>query len=461
MHHFQISLQGLNPDADPSAAKANLQALLKAQPAAVEQLLMSLPRVLKRGLTLDEAEHYRTALAEGGAVCVVEPEPATVQLSPELPSEPPPLPPAARAHARAQAPAQVPTTPPPGFFADMAGRVTDIAGVSKLETFSVAELFAQTFKKHHDDEVERLFTVGTRATTPSVLSLETNWPQPWMFMRALFFAALLYGGFHFLWNFFHNENLLPGLILTGSFAVPIATLVFFFEMNVPRNVSLYQMLKLVLLGGVASLAISLLLFDLTALHSVFGASSAGIVEEAGKLLALVWLAGRSNNERYRFTLNGLLFGAAVGTGFAAFESAGYAFRVGLHDSVDAMFENIVLRGVLAPAGHIVWTALAGAALWKVKRDRRFAWDMLSDASFMRVFALVAGLHFIWNLPFELPFYAKFIVLGFVAWTAALAFIQHGLREIRQEQIGLLQGAGQTASPPVHVATDMEAMPAEV
>jgi RsiW-degrading membrane proteinase PrsW (M82 family) len=282
-----------------------------------------------------------------------------------------------------------------------------------------------------------------------------------MFMRALFFAALLYGGFHFLWNFFHNENLLPGLILTGSFAVPIATLVFFFEMNVPRNVSLYQMLKLVLLGGVASLAISLLLFDLTALHSVFGASSAGIVEEAGKLLALVWLAGRSNNERYRFTLNGLLFGAAVGTGFAAFESAGYAFRVGLHDSVDAMFENIVLRGVLAPAGHIVWTALAGAALWKVKRDRRFAWDMLSDASFMRVFALVAGLHFIWNLPFELPFYAKFIVLGFVAWTAALAFIQHGLREIRQEQIGLLQGGGQTASPPVHVAADMEAMPAEV
>jgi RsiW-degrading membrane proteinase PrsW (M82 family) len=281
-----------------------------------------------------------------------------------------------------------------------------------------------------------------------------------MFMRALFFAALLYGGFHFLWNFFHNENLLPGLILTGSFAVPIATLVFFFEMNVPRNVSLYQILKLVLLGGLASLAISLLLFRLTSLHSVFGASSAGIVEEAGKLLALVWLAGRNNNERYRFTLNGLLFGAAVGTGFAAFESAGYAFRAGLHEGLDAMFENIVLRGVLAPAGHIVWTALAGAALWKVKRDRSFAWDMLSEASFLRVLALAAGLHFIWNLPFELPFYGKFIVLGFVAWTATLAFIQHGLREIRQEQAGLLQDTGQTAPPPLPAGLDMAAMPAE-
>jgi RsiW-degrading membrane proteinase PrsW (M82 family) len=442
MHNFKLTLQGLAPDADPAMAKANLQALLKIPLEQVEQLLASSPRVLKRGLTTDEADRYRNAIAAAGGLCVTEPEPDTS----ESPSEPPPLPPTARTDASS----------PPGFFADMAGRVTDIAGVGKLEMFSVSELFAQVFKKHHDEEVESLFTVGTRATTPPVMSLETNWPQPWMFLRALLFAILLYGGFHFLWNVFHNENLLPGLILTGSFAVPIATLVFFFEMNVPRNISLYQIVKLVLLGGMASLAISLLLFDLTSLQSVFGASSAGIVEEAGKLLALVWLAGRTNSERYRFTLNGLLFGAAVGTGFAAFESAGYAFRVGLHLSLDAMFDNITMRGVLAPAGHIVWTALAGAALWKVKRNRTFAWNFLSDATFLRVFALVAGLHFIWNLPIELPFYGKFIILGFVAWTATLAFIQHGLREIRDEQISSLQTAKKPEPPAGTALADMEA-----
>lgn len=381
----------------------------------------------------DEAEGCKSPVEAADGVRVVEQESQ---------SAPPPLPP--RTNGAGTAPPAV----PPSFFADMAGRVTDIAGVGKLEMFSVSELFAQTFKKHHDDEVENMFTVGTRSTTPPILSLQANWPQPWMFLRALIFAALLYGSFHFLWNVFRNANLLPGLILTGSFAVPIATLIFFFEMNVPRNVSLYQMLKLVLLGGVASLAISLLLFDLTSLQNVFGASSAGIIEEAGKLLALIWLAGRANHERYRFTLNGLLFGAAVGTGFAAFESAGYAFRSGLY-SIDAMFDNIILRGVLAPAGHIVWTALAGAALWKLKGARTFNWDMLSDKAFLRVFALAAGLHFIWNLPFQLPFYGKYLVLGFVAWTAALAFIQHGLREIRDEQISLLENDGKDGGATAH------------
>lgn len=372
---------------------------------------------------------------EGGGFPAVANDLPADQLSS---STPPPLP---RDRPGAAVPDQ-----PPSFFADMAGRVTDIAGVGKLEMFSVSELFAETFKKHQDHEVEALFTVGTRATTPPVLALQAKWPQPWMFLRALMFAGLLYGSFHFLWNVFRNENLLPGLILSGSFAVPIATLVFFFEMNVPRNVSLYQVLKLVLLGGVASMAISLLLFDLTALENVFGASSAGIVEEAGKLLALIWLAGRGKeDERYRFTLNGLLFGAAVGTGFAAFESAGYALRTGLHYSTDAMFDTIVMRGLLSPAGHIVWTALAGAALWKVKAARKFDWEMLSDKSFLRVFALAAGLHFIWNLPFQLPFYGKYVVLGFVGWTAALAFIQHGLRDIRDEQIALLQAGGSAAA----------------
>ncbi len=58
-------------------------------------------------------------------------------------------------------------------------------------------------------------------------------------------------------------------------------------------------------------------------------------------------------------------GAAVGFGFAAFESAGYAFNAlftasGL--SLPNLVETEVLRGVLAPLGHGLWTAIRRATL---------------------------------------------------------------------------------------------------
>ena len=58
-----------------------------------------------------------------------------------------------------------------------------------------------------------------------------------MFVRLFAGTGLLFVGFLFLTNTFGNDNLLPGMILLGSLAGPVSTLVFFFELNTPRNVS--------------------------------------------------------------------------------------------------------------------------------------------------------------------------------------------------------------------------------
>jgi protease PrsW len=55
---------------------------------------------------------------------------------------------------------------------------------------------------------------------------------------------------------------------------------------------------------------------------------------------------------------GIILGAVVGPGFAALENAGYAFNAlftveGL--SLRGLVETEVLRGVLTPVGHGVWT----------------------------------------------------------------------------------------------------------
>jgi RsiW-degrading membrane proteinase PrsW (M82 family) len=132
----------------------------------------------------------------------------------------------------------------------------------------------------------------------------------------------------------------------------------------------------------------------------------------------------------------MLFGAAVGTGFAVFESSGYALRFGLDGGSQEMLSVITDRGLLSIlGGHVLWTAMVGGALWRVRGDRDFSFDMLKDLRFLRVFAVAALLHTVWDSPLELPLDGKYIGLGFVAWVVLLAQIQQGLRQVKLEQAG--------------------------
>lgn len=332
--------------------------------------------------------------------------------------------------------------PPTGFIERLSEHITSVAGLDKVQRFSFADTFSEVFKKRAADEIEDFVIVGTRTTTPELASVDANWPKPWLFFKALILTALAYGLFIFGWNQFHNLNLIPGLIMIGSLAGPFTLLIFFFEVNVARNVSLYQVLKLMLLGGVLSLVVSLFGFQMTNLSQTLGPPAAGIIEEIGKAAALLLVV---NQLKYRWTLNGLLFGAAVGAGFAVFESAGYAFRLGVisSNSSKVLFDVIQIRGILSIlGGHVLWTALVGAALWRVRGDHRFEPSMLLDGRFLRVLAVAVGAHMVWDMSFELPLYLKYIALGFVVWITLLSTIQGGLRQIKEEQVkGLGHSAG--------------------
>jgi RsiW-degrading membrane proteinase PrsW (M82 family) len=269
------------------------------------------------------------------------------------------------------------------------------------------------------------------------------------------------------WNQFGNVKLLPAIIFVGSFAIPFATLILFFELNVRRNISLYQIGRLIALGGAASILLSLLGYQVASGFKLdwLGASVAGIVEEPGKLLVLVLVI---NNRKYRSILNGLLLGAAVGAGFAAFESAGYAFLYLLQhvsvsmgyngavtlqlNDITAMRQLIMSRGLLAPFAHIAWTGMSAAALWRVMGNAPFRFDMLKDPRFTRVFAAAVLLHMIWDSPLELPFDGLYILLGAIAWVIVLGLVQEGLEELRASQAAARTGTVpaeqiEPASPP--------------
>lgn len=312
-------------------------------------------------------------------------------------------------------------------------RINRLASTEKLEGFSLGEMFSEVFRSRTPEEVEDYFLVGTSRTTPRLEDVPTGWPKPWFFLRVLLFVGLVYAGFAFAVDLFGNEKLIPGLMMMGSLAMPLATVILFFELNTPRNVSFYKVLMLICFGGVVSLFLALIGFSVSQLGWL-GASQAGIIEETGKLVAVAILVRET---KYKYILNGLLFGAAVGAGFAGFESAGYAFEALLQTrEIASMTANIHLRAFLAPFGHVAWTAISAGALWRVKGDRKLSPAMFFDAQFLKAFSIPVVLHMIWNAPLPIAFYLVQIIIGVIGWFVVFGLVQQGLRQIKREQLEL-------------------------
>ena len=319
-------------------------------------------------------------------------------------------------------------------WSKVAGSVSSAAGLEKLEGDEAKGLFGSLFQKRTLEDLEESFAVGTRATTPSLDQVLPGWPAPWVFMRLLGFSVIATIGFFWAINRFQNFLLYPGWLFMGAFAIPFSVMIFFMETNVLKNVSFYRVLKLVFLGGLMSLVFALLLFETTAAHRWFGAVAAGPVEELAKLLAVVFVAKKW--QRMHWTLNGMLLGAAVGAGFAAFETAGYILSTAISGSSDT--EVMILRAFCSPFTHIIWTAASAGALWRFMGTNPFSFGMLKEWPVLRVILIVIGLHALWNSPLMFPLLGdfpghvvKWLILGSVGWILVLLLIQDGLNQVKK------------------------------
>ncbi len=340
----------------------------------------------------------------------------------------------------------------------------DITGLRGLGGFSLRHFFADVFRRHSTEEVLEVFCCGTPATTPPLHAVNSGWPSPWIFARMLMACILLYFGFNWASNTFQNPNLIPGLIFVGNFAIPFCVAILFFELNVRREVPFMELMRAMFYGGLISLIFTLTLVEFSPEIRPW---VAGPVEEPAKLLAVILIAGRRRNGRI---LTGLLLGAGVGAGFAAFESSGYTFTElvryitssttaqlvstfnpmqgqALAACADSIDPDAVMqvRALITPFGHIVWTAITAGAYWLVQHQRilegkrdyydtRIDWSILSDFRFLRIALVSVVLHLVWNTAWLEGFgLLRFLVLGIIAWAVALRLVQAGLHQIRQEK----------------------------
>ena len=351
-----------------------------------------------------------------------------------------------------------------GFLAGIREKIRNLASTDKLEGFSLKDLFKETFMKRDPAAVDDYLAVGSPRTTPPLEMVDTNWPKPWMFMRVLLGLLVAYAVIYALFLYTLNEKPMIAIMVLATFAVPMAVLMLIWELNTPRNVSITEVINLFVVGG----GISVVMTTLWYLIPIFG-DMPGIVEETSKLLAVIIVTYRVRGSRFPYQLNGILFGAAVGAAFACSETLGYGldqFAPGLISFVQggglatlpagaplasammpAMKDTIAelnLRGLLSPFGHIVWTAIAAGAFWRVKGDRTANLSMLLDGRFLRAFCIPVAMHTIWDAGILFPnipviaSYGLEAVTGLISYYVLFGMVQQGLHQVRDMQKAQLE-----------------------
>jgi RsiW-degrading membrane proteinase PrsW (M82 family) len=192
---------------------------------------------------------------------------------------------------------------------------------------------------------------------PSSSNLRKRWSLLGLLLWILCSAAVFATG---------DITLLPTLIFLGSFLVPAILVLWTYETAGFASEPL-TVLECFFIGGVLAILGSATAESHLILPPVWTFVTVGFIEEACKMAALIILL--RNRPTVGGMRSGVTLGAATGLGFAAFESSGYVCDVivGMHDfHVRDLLETEVLRGLLTPLGHGLWSAIVCGILLKYR-----------------------------------------------------------------------------------------------
>jgi RsiW-degrading membrane proteinase PrsW (M82 family) len=220
-----------------------------------------------------------------------------------------------------------------------------------------------------------------------------------------------------------NANLIPTLILLGSFLVPFSVVLFVVE-RVTGSVSTLQIILAFFIGGICGvLGASLLEVDLERDAGIY--LRVGLIEEFVKAVVLVFVGWRVLPKT---RAQGALLGATVGAGFAAFESAGYAFNAAIASggiSLASLLQTEILRSILTPVGHVLWTAIFGAVLFGAARGTG---RLRLSLGVILAFIGVALLHGLWDSMGGLTSILALVVTGNALQELRYGFLRPGTED---------------------------------
>lgn len=324
------------------------------------------------------------------------------------------------------------------------------------QSVSWKDIFSDVKKKHRKDQRTALLTKGMGSHIPAPNRMLADWQKPWLFARVLLAGLLLSLLIGLSCIIFPGYAMLLMLCLLPAFVVPLSVMIFYWEMNIPGNISIYEALLLTLLGGLLSLTVTGVVRMIFPGISEVAFLAGPFPEELAKCLIVTIFLCR---KKYNYGLQGILIGGAVGVGFSAMESAGYALQVFDSGIQGAMSVNVIIRsmvnilitrGVLAVGGHVVWAALYGGALALIMGKGKMSVKCFTNSFFWLTFSAAFLLHTAWNfsasyligklpdsfvevlLRFEtgmITQWMKYILLIILAWLLLFYIMKKSIRQM--------------------------------
>jgi RsiW-degrading membrane proteinase PrsW (M82 family) len=227
-----------------------------------------------------------------------------------------------------------------------------------------------------------------------------------------------------------NPNYVPSIILLGAFLVPVTFVTYLYERLPNWEVPLPALAICFLWGGVLGTVVAgTLEYDVARALGFLPKLLIGLIEEGAKLIIplVFYFLGR-----YRSEAAGILLGVATAAGFAGLETMGYGFVSLLQPkgNLGILDEVLLVRGLTSPAGHLSWTGLVCAVLW---RERINAGHPTLNRHVVGAFLTAVILHALWDTfaSVRSATFVEFLGVELVSLLIALASLVLLIRRVHE------------------------------
>src|SRR5215213_4946455 len=218
-----------------------------------------------------------------------------------------------------------------------------------------------------------------------------------------------------------DPNYVPSVILLGAFLVPMPAIAVCF-----------------LWGGVLGTVVAgTLEYDVVQALGFLPKLFIGLIEESAKLIVplIFYFLGR-----YRSEAAGIVLGVTTAAGYAGLETMGYGFVSLLQSkgNLEILDEVLILRGLTSPAGHLAWTGLVCAVLW---RERLKVGHAVLNWRVGGAFVTAVVLHALWDTFFGLrgATFVGFLSVKFMSLLIALVSLVLLIRRVREARRAAVEG----------------------
>lgn len=296
------------------------------------------------------------------------------------------------------------------------------------------DILSESFRKHSKSDLEYAMATGTAMNKTTEENMLQKWHKPWVWFYALkagivliLLIYLIFWGIDLAIGYTYAARSM--MLIIPPMVFPLVLCIFLWELNIPQNISVYELCVYVLLGGFISIAVvpvfSLFIPDEPDYWAAFK-------EEPAKLItALIFLALAGKKKKI-YGISGLVIGAAVGCGFGGFESIQYAMDAMEDYGLVSAIMNQIMRGGYAVAGHTVYCAPYVAAAALHMKDSKLSAGSFLNQDFIVTYLVSTAMHFWWNSVAARQTAIiewEYVVITVILWISLLYITKKCLKEV--------------------------------